>query len=50
MFIECCCHLNFKGNRKHESMWFGMTIAGKCLKLAITKKISGKRNGSAKMG
>ena len=27
MFIECCCPLYFKDNRKHESMCFGMTIA-----------------------
>jgi len=32
MFKEFCCHLNFKCNMKHESMWFGMTIAEEVFK------------------
>jgi len=24
MFIECCCHVNSKGNKKHESSLGGL--------------------------
>ena len=43
MFIECCCRLYFKGNRKHESRCFGMTIAEEVFQdLQLLKKISSK--------